>query len=234
MVTILRGNTHRDVMLLHETYGPVVRIGPNELSYAQPEAWNDIMGFRKIGVEENLKDPTYQNPSMKNIVGANREDHARMRRLMSHGFSASMMIKQQPYIQRHVDLLFQRLQEKSDGGSTALDMTAWYNYTTFDIISELALGESFGCLQTSSLHPWVAMIFGMIKAGKLAQVFRHYPLLMPLMILLVPRDLQRKAKESRQISREMLQKRLQLTETRPDFIQSMSAKVGDMVRLRNS
>jgi hypothetical protein len=35
-----------EVKKLHDRYGPVVRIAPGELSYNDPDAWQDIYGNR--------------------------------------------------------------------------------------------------------------------------------------------------------------------------------------------
>ncbi len=45
---------------LHDTYGPVVRVAPNEISFITPEAWNDIYGTFKGdagGKSQMRKDP---------------------------------------------------------------------------------------------------------------------------------------------------------------------------------
>lgn len=50
---------------------------------------------------------------------------------------------------RYFDLLIQRLHENAD---KPVDLVKWYNFTTFDIIGDLTFGESFDCLETSTLH----------------------------------------------------------------------------------
>jgi hypothetical protein len=43
---------------LHKKYGPVVRFGPTDLSYATAQAWKDIHGYSK-GRPENAKAPEF-------------------------------------------------------------------------------------------------------------------------------------------------------------------------------
>jgi hypothetical protein len=43
------------------------------------------------------------------------------------------------------------------------------NFTTFDIIGDLAFGEPFGCLKNEKFHDWVALIFETIKIGAIEQ-----------------------------------------------------------------
>lgn len=47
------------MLKLHEKYGPVVRISPNELSYTDAQAWKDIYGYQK-GRDENAKPTDFQ------------------------------------------------------------------------------------------------------------------------------------------------------------------------------
>jgi hypothetical protein len=43
---LLRGNQHIYYMRLHEDYGPVVRVSPNEVSFISTEAREEIYGHR--------------------------------------------------------------------------------------------------------------------------------------------------------------------------------------------
>jgi hypothetical protein len=50
------------------------------------------------------------------------------------------MREQQPVIKGYIDLLVRKLRERSERGEV-VDLAAWYNYTTFDVIGDLAFGE---------------------------------------------------------------------------------------------
>lgn len=76
---------------------------------------------------------------------------------------------------RYVNLLLKQLhQESSNSGSgvekKALNIEAWYNYATFDLVGDLVFGQSFGCLEGSDYHPW-----GMYEGGKKISVFDETP-----------------------------------------------------------
>jgi len=77
-----------------------------------------------------------------------------MRRMLAHAFSTKALMEQEDIIQGYVDLLIkrvgQRYAEKERGpDGEYCNLVKWYNYTTFDIIGDLAFGEStaFSCLQ---------------------------------------------------------------------------------------
>ncbi|KAK2052229.1 cytochrome P450 [Colletotrichum caudatum] len=229
---IVRGDPHKTILALHRRYGAdVVRISPNELSFQHPDAWKDIMGHRGGGgggdggrSEENEKDPDVVDERRMDIVSARRGDHARYRRILSHSFSArSMQQDQQPIILPYVDLLMKRL--RGAAGRGPVDMVAWYNSATFDIIGDLAFGEPFGCLdRPGGHHPWVRVIFENIRMLALVNLARSFRLLAPLLKMLVPRDLIEKGKSHRAFVRDKVDRRMALGTPRPDFAESMMKK----------
>ncbi|KAI0409101.1 trichothecene C-15 hydroxylase [Xylaria palmicola] len=144
------------VLGLHKRYGKIIRIAPNEVSVMDPVAWREFYAHRLGG--EFPHHMGHYRPSTRmptNLTSANREEHARLRRRLNFGFSDRTMRAQEPIIGSYVDLLMRRLGEKCDNGGTALNMRDWYSWTTFDIIGDLAFGESFDCLKDSAYHAWV-------------------------------------------------------------------------------
>lgn len=129
---------------MHQKYGDVVRITPDQLAFANPQAWKDIMGHRPAHAAEFEKSPQYYSPiegSPVHIINANKQYHSGLRKSLAHSFSDKKIREQEPIIMRYVKLLMERLHEKS-GDDKALDISAWYNFTSFDIIGDLAYGES--------------------------------------------------------------------------------------------
>jgi cytochrome P450 len=139
---MVRGTLPFDMLDFHKKYGPVVRIAPDELAFAHAGAWKDIMGHRTgAEFEKNLKfyRPFEEIPI--DVVNAPREEHGMLRRTMAHGFSDRSMREQQPIIKQYIDLLIRKLRARCDNGRATVDIMAWYNYTTFDVIGDLAFGE---------------------------------------------------------------------------------------------
>ena len=228
----LSGKSHDTLLALHEKYGSVVRIGPNELSFTAPEAWEDIFGRPQAGLkEENPKAPWYLSENGTGLLGASYSDHNRMRRLMANGFSATAMVEQQPKIQEHVSLLIEKLKTKVDRGDGRVDLCEWYNFCTFDIIGELALGEPFGCLREAAMHPWISLIFSNIKLTAMLLVCNRMPLLYILMPLFVSWSLIKGYKEHQKVTEEKLEKRLADPLSKPDFITNMLSEKGSIVWL---
>lgn len=218
----MSSNIHR----LHERYGDVIRVAPNRVSFAHPDAYNAIRGHRKAGQPEHGKDPVFYKMSMHNILGANREDHSRFRKILSHGFSAKAMQDQQPLITQYIDLLMDRLQELTKGGreEAVTDMGAWFNFTTFDIIGDLSFGAPFGCLESSSYHPWVTAILKGVKEFSMLLVMNwFFPSFSRVVKVLTPWHHPAKhTNEQAEFARVQVVKRLNSGVERPDFVQALT------------
>lgn len=215
---------------LHQKYGSVVRVAPDELAFANPSAWKDIMGHR-AGGDEFPKAKFFYRPVEAqeiNIVNADREEHSALRRQLAHGFSEKSMRDQEPLIGKYIDLLIQRLHEYCAAGSKALDLGAWYNFTTFDVIGDLAFGEPFDCLINSDYHPWVKMIFATAKVGVTLQTIAHYPFLKKILLSMVPRSLKEKREAHLQLTKAKLMRRMEAGE-RPDLIEGLLKKKDEWV-----
>lgn len=143
-----RGTLHTKVVQFHAQYGPVVRLAPNTLTFTSSQARKEILAHFP-GKEENPKDMGgFAMPpnGHQSILLSDKETHARFRRLLSHAFSERGLKAQEGHINDHIDLLVERLSEKARAGQQ-VDMVDYYNMTTFDIIGDLAFGESFDCLK---------------------------------------------------------------------------------------
>ncbi|CAG8975282.1 hypothetical protein HYALB_00008066 [Hymenoscyphus albidus] len=125
-------------------------------------------------------------------VLSNEEDHKRMRRLQAHAFSEKALRAQEFVLDSYVDKLIKSLREKAaTPASSVVDMVLWYNCTTFDILGDLAFGQSFGGLEEGSLHPWIKLIFNTIKAEAFLVAAREFwkPLELLAIWLLAPKGL---------------------------------------------
>ncbi|KAG8631997.1 hypothetical protein KVT40_001137 [Elsinoe batatas] len=220
---LVRGNSSYDIKAMHDKYGPIVRTAPSELAFSDPKAWQDIMGHRKPNQAENGKEMRYTQTvfDSPDIILSDREDHRRFRRILSHGFSNQALMDQQPFIMTYVEKLVSKLQDKVSKGEMPVDVTAWYNFTTFDIIADLTFGEAFGLLDGGDYHPWVAAIFASIKASTLMQIPNFYPALGWLIRKMMPKSLLEKRETHKRFTIETVDKRLESGVKRPDYMETI-------------
>lgn len=227
----ISGDAHKRMLQIHMRYGPVVRVGPNTVFYSHPDATKEIRGHRKGNKAEHLKDPHLHSGNQSNVIGANHENHVRYRRSLAHGFSHQAMLDQEPIINKYIDKLLKELKNQSTK-QEKIDIVRWYNYTTFDIIGDLAFGEPFYCLEKSDYHPWVALIFSGIKNLSFMSVCsKHGQLGKIVAMFLVPKDLPKKGTQHRRLSIEKVRRRLDSGSSRPDFMTAMMTPRGSSEEL---
>ncbi|KAK4184282.1 Isotrichodermin C-15 hydroxylase [Podospora australis] len=230
----LKGTLSFEMLDLHQKYGPVVRIAPNELAFCDPQAWKDIMGHRTGGPDKQQlefeKSEKFYRPVADipvDIVNAKRDEHALLRRTMAHGFSDRAMREQQPLIKGYIDLLMQKLRKYGQGGKQKVDLAAWYNFTTFDVIGDLAFGESFGCLESEDYHPWVKAIFSVARAGVMFQSVAHFPLLFSMLLKMIPARFMEERAEHMEMAMAKLKRRMETTKPRSDLIEGLLKKADE-------
>lgn len=219
---------------LHDRYGDIVRIAPDELAFSHPDAWKDIMGHKNGEEELGKADWFYRPfPEARHIVNEERDQHKCLRRAMAHGFSEKSMRDQEPLIRKYTDLLLEKLHVHSERGQPVA-LSDWYNFTTFDIIGDLAFGEAFGCLENAKYDSWIKTIFESGRLGIILQSISFYPMFKTLLLLLVPKSLQDAQKKHKALTTTKMLRRLAITENRPDLINSLLKKKEDLVSYKES
>ena len=148
---------------LHEEYGEVVRIGPGELSFApaSDQLWKTIYA-RRPEMPKSLSGTGFPPPpnGVHGIVTGDNATHGRIRKALSAAFSQHALRDQESFLQDYVNKLMRSLQPLE----APVDLVDYFNWTAFDIVSDLTFGESFGGLDKSEYHPWVHKIFETIHA----------------------------------------------------------------------
>ncbi|CRL28245.1 Cytochrome P450 [Penicillium camemberti] len=192
----------------HEKYGPVLRIAPDELLFTSSRAWDDIYGIQPGKLEMDKTTPLYKGPTAPHsIVTVDGELHRFYRRLLAKGFSDAALREQEPVIKRNIDLLIEKLHVEVAAGKTP-EMTSWFNYATFDLIGELAFGETYGCLENSQYHPWVEMILEVMKLRAMTHAVGYYPWAFHILMWFVPKSLRDKFVTHRKFTDEKVQRRM--------------------------
>lgn len=171
-----------------------------------PELYEAIAGNRN-GVHDILYSPD--------------ADHARIRRLLNHAFSDAALKKQEHLLNDYFSLLIRKLHQKiSSPAQGKVDFVRWYNFTTFDIIGDLAFGEPFDALQSEEYHFWIAQIFGGVKLGRIFRILRAYPIVGTWVFALqnlVP-SIARAMYKHRSYAREKTERRMEKDVDRQDFM----------------
>ena len=189
VISMVGGNLPHRLRALHEQYGPILRIAPDELTFTDPAAWRDIYPPNFMRPHEFKDKPPGKNA--ENLISASEPDHARFRKILAPAFSDKAVRDREPMIQGHVNLLVQRFYQKIDGNHTGdgaiVDFLQWFNYVFFDIIGDYVWGSSFGCLEQAQEHPWIQVI-AQFKFALIAGSFKYYPPLDSVLTAITPRS----------------------------------------------
>lgn len=132
----MKGRISWKLRELHDQYGPVVRIAPDELSYTTSGAWRKIYTQRHPEFSKCL-DGRGIAPATVNgkyaMPTENQERHGRLRRAVNPAFSERALRDQEDFLRRHSNHLIFQLKSRCEEGP--VDMTWWYNLCAFDIVS---------------------------------------------------------------------------------------------------
>jgi cytochrome P450 len=221
---MVRGNINKDLVAMHSKHGLILRIGPNEVTFAHPDAWNDV--FRPAGRQPFSKDPTWwknlPGTPLSIITAVDPEDSAYIRKCFAPAFSSRAFRLQEPILHRYASLLTSRLRETVESGQDEVDMFRWFNFYTFDCFGDLAFGESFQCLERGTFHEWVARLFQFGKLLGAIGIVRLYPNLTAFLLKLIPKSLITAQEGHNQLMRDKVQRRLERGFDGPDLMSEIA------------
>lgn len=123
------GDWIHHVHAMHEKYGSVVRVAPDELSFVDSDALRDIYGNRPGGELPKairLFRGTNKFP-VSLLVTQDVQAHRELRRRLAPSFSDQAMRLQEPTMLRYVDLLLLRLKESRGIGNLEVDLRMWFS-----------------------------------------------------------------------------------------------------------
>lgn len=203
----------------------MLRIRPNELAFAKEEAWQDIYGHKgsvkRAGLLPGVRELPKHNLFYKaypgqpeSILTADYDTHMKWRKILAPAFSDKSLKVQEPLVMHYIDLLMTRMRERR---GKAVDIVQWYNFTTFDVIGDLAFGDSFGCLENARYDPFVLLIMGTLKHNSVLLFLRYMGLKTLSVVALF--SLLRNNLDLISSATETLKKRIASGGSRPDLIQ---------------
>lgn len=154
VISTASGDTQHEHIKLHQKYGPIVRIAPNEVSLASPEAARTLLsaGKRFYKTEFYGVFPPPENPD---IFTEYREDvHAQKKKVANVPYSMAAMQKLSPFIDDTIDVLINKLDTMVAGAGShsepsrpIVDLGNWLHWFAFDVLGEVAFSRSFGFLE---------------------------------------------------------------------------------------
>jgi cytochrome P450 len=78
-----------------------------------------------------------------------------MRKMLSPAFSQRALLEQESIISDIVDKFVRAIGEKAHPESNGINMIKWFEMTAFDILGDMAFGESFHSVEAGMLSHYV-------------------------------------------------------------------------------
>ncbi|KAI0120995.1 cytochrome P450 oxidoreductase [Xylariales sp. AK1849] len=154
IVQVAKGDMEKTQRQLHAKHGPLIRIAPNELACAAPDAIKTIYPT-SLGLNKTDFYPVWNTHSFSKhrdmFSETNDKAHGERRRIINHVYSLANVLQSEPYIDHCSALFLERLGEHTDS-EKPFDLGKWLQMFTFDVIGELYFGNMFGFLEKAEDH----------------------------------------------------------------------------------
>ncbi|KAK7680564.1 hypothetical protein QCA50_016346 [Cerrena zonata] len=135
------GHGHRNNHELHKKYGPIVRVGPNDLSIVDVDAVTSVLGAN--GLPKGRYYDARQDPNApSNLIILREEPHAHRRRLWNRGLTPEALREYEAIIAKRASQVISQIQESKGD----IDFASYVNYFTFDVMGDMAFGRGFNMI----------------------------------------------------------------------------------------
>ncbi|KAG4288531.1 hypothetical protein FPRO06_06183 [Fusarium proliferatum] len=147
---VLRGDIHSTQRALHEKYGSIVRMAPDEVSISDPAALKVIYAVNAGFTKTDFYTPFAPHLSPHEDLFTQRDEkiHAQRRRFVNNLYSLSSILESEAYVDACILTFKDRLGEFA-AQSDAFDLGLWLQMFAFDVIGELFYGKQFGFMENS-------------------------------------------------------------------------------------
>ncbi|KAH8104189.1 high nitrogen upregulated cytochrome P450 monooxygenase 1 [Phellopilus nigrolimitatus] len=169
------GKYHMVLKHLHSEYGPYVRIGPNELSFADADLIPKILGPN--GMPKGPMFDGARMPGVPSNVIATRDlaDHTQKRKPWSRALSTASVREYAPAIVRRALQLAEELEKHSEKkenigeGESSVNLAMWISRFAFDFMGDMAFGGGFELMREGDVTGIWTMIDQQMKAQAILQ-----------------------------------------------------------------
>lgn len=143
---VIKGDWHTLNIQLHDQYGVLVRIAPNECSVADPNATKIIYGHATRFRKSQWYAAWFRNGIPGLFSTQDITWHSKTKRKYAHVYTLSNVLEMQTNVDKVTALLIQRVDEFAQNNIT-FDLCPWLQMYAFDVIGEVSYGKAFGLLE---------------------------------------------------------------------------------------
>lgn len=126
---VLSGKAEHTQRALHRRYGPLVRIAPNEISVADPEAVKIIYSIKTGFTKTDFYSPFAPNisPHGDHFTQLDEKKHAERRRYVNNIYSMSTILEGEKYIDGCTDVFLNKMAKFAEEGKS-VDFGEWLQW----------------------------------------------------------------------------------------------------------
>ncbi|KAL5385689.1 hypothetical protein PMIN06_008813 [Paraphaeosphaeria minitans] len=172
---------HRIVVSLHEKYGPIVRIAPNQVSVGAPKAVRQIYPVSSTAFPKSDWYSVFRGTRRVDLfAGQDQWAHGRHRKMVVRAYAMDTLKDLEPYVDYCLELLVEQLDGRV---GQKVDMAKRVHLFSFDVIGEITWSANFGFLTAGVDDGTFETIRTMGRSGSwlghVPYVFRMHELLKP-------------------------------------------------------
>ncbi|KAH8800253.1 cytochrome P450 family protein [Xylogone sp. PMI_703] len=141
--TIRQRQQHVVCVELHKTYGPLVRVTPNEILVADPKAFKIIYGAGNKFSKSDFYKPL-QKTKFDLTTERDERVHATYRRLVGRAYSLDFILKIESFVDESIGYFLDRLRGKA---GQEFNLGDWFQYYALDTVAEITFSSRFGYME---------------------------------------------------------------------------------------
>ncbi|CEL05033.1 hypothetical protein ASPCAL06155 [Aspergillus calidoustus] len=214
----LSGSSAYKFNALHRNYGKIVRFAPGQLSTNTIKSLRNIYGAGLGKSNTFLKTGFYRAISKRNIFTATDPYyHATVRKLFSPSLSPGCMAAHEPVIKGCISR-FHALVKQRMARSKAVSLNDLYYSLAVDMVSEVLLGKSLGCIERGRPFFWTEQLPRIFYWATIRDQFQGSGV--PTLIKWMLRQILRKGirQRSEEARMRLIHEQLKATHTRRDIM----------------
>ncbi|KIW99563.1 uncharacterized protein Z518_11302 [Rhinocladiella mackenziei CBS 650.93] len=184
-VSIMRGNRAQTLMALHRQYGPVLRVGPNEVSFADPGVYRQIYSTRATAKDDRF----YSNGRFRNHdnifsmrqewrLSKNKAEHSARRKILNLVFSQQKLLENQDFVVERSRALVRRISEASQingrYGTPTAAIFELLGLFSVEVICKFTFGFEF---EDDTMKAGLAFLRGMENSAARLPLNANFPFL---------------------------------------------------------
>ncbi|KAH9029481.1 high nitrogen upregulated cytochrome P450 monooxygenase 2 [Lactarius pseudohatsudake] len=212
-----RGDLHLYYKSLHDRYGDVVRVGPNELSVRDASLIPAVLGQGGLP-----KGPRWDGlPGRPSLI--DQRDpilHMHQRKPWNRAFSSKALKEYEVILAKRARQLLDCLEDIVNGSDQkaglVLEMSAWFGYFAKDFMGDMAFGGGFELMMAGGSNDGVQPVID--SSARISGIFTHVSYIIPPLVAIVGKG------GIRDFGKERVSHRLQNGANRRDLFYHLSGE----------